>query len=173
MSFIKKLRLSKRLPSVLSKPFNNSSSSVGGKHGSPMSSPSPRPPPSLPSPGKGLLAISDGQEATVINGTLNESGLNATIANNNTTLNTTYTTTSTSESLKGSKSHKSSAGTRCLVIYHIDSETEGTWSLTVRVSSSLDLSKSQSKGKLRNRVHGESKNSTFQIQRDLFRVLRA
>lgn len=115
MSFIKKLRLSKRLSSVLgNKQAQNATQNGAFALTSCQDVLSTSP--------VGAVA-----EATV-NTTLNDdSHYNA----NNTTLNTTQTTSGSSKAGGGAK-YKSS-GSRSLIIYHIDSETEGTLSLTARV----------------------------------------
>lgn len=124
MSFIKKLRLSKRLPSVLSKSLNKQQNAGGG--GGALASPN------------GLPAITEAGEVNAgggLDGTLDESMTQSHALVATTTMNTTLnTTTSGTTSSKSGKSGKQkSTDSRSLVVYHIDSETEGTLSLTVRV----------------------------------------
>lgn len=114
MSFIKKLRLSKRLPSVLSKSFTKQS------HTPQLSSPN------------GLPAITEGPDHNDEGATGGDTTLDESMGHSH-AINTLNTTNTTSGSSTRSGSKVKPHETRCLVVYHIDSETEGTLSLTARV----------------------------------------
>lgn len=130
MSFIKKLRLSKRLPSALTKslnkqPPNNAVAGVGA-HPQLMAPPLPN---------GTTLSGDEAMGGGTADTTLDES-MNATHSHALTTLNTTNTTSGSSK--KSGGKHKP-GDSRCLVIYHIDSETEGTLSITVRVIGCINF----------------------------------